>query len=97
MVVVGLEEDYLPSYQAIQAGDNSAMMDEEARTLAVMLSRARHGVLMTSSTVVPDDYDPTRVKQSSRFLAKLFPAVMSDRQQVRDWLANADWKAIAAK
>ena len=97
MVVVGLEEDYLPSYQAIQAGDNSAMMDEEARTLAVMLSRARHGVLMTSSTVVPDDYDPTRVKKSSRFLAKLFPAVMSDRRQVRDWLANADWKAIAAK
>lgn len=97
MVVVGLEEDYLPSYQAIQAGDNSAMMDEEARTLAVMLSRARHGVLMTSSTVVPDDYNPKRVKQPSRFMTNLFPAVMNDPQRISNWLANADWKAIAAK
>ena len=71
MIVVGLEEDYLPSYQAIQAGDNSAMMGEEARTLAVMLSRARHGVLVTSSDIVPDDYDSKRRKQQSRFLANL--------------------------
>lgn len=97
MVIVGLEEDYLPSYQARQAGNKSAMMEEEARTLAVMLSRARHGVLVTSSTVVPDDYNPKRVKQASRFLDNLSPAVMSDRQQIHDWLKNADWKTIAAK
>ena len=97
MVVVGLEEDYLPSYQAIQAGDNSAMMGEEARTLAVMLSRARHGVLVTSSNIVPDDYDSKRRKQQSRFLANLFPAVKRDRQQIRDWLTDADWKAIAER
>lgn len=97
MVVVGLEEDYLPSYQAIQAGDNSAMMDEEARTLAVMLSRARHGVLVTSSDIVPDDYDSKRRKQQSRFLANLFPAMKRDRQQIHDWLTDADWKAIAKR
>lgn len=97
MVIVGLEEDYLPSYQARQAGNKSAMMEEEARTLAVMLSRARHGVLVTSSTVVPDGYNPKRVKQASRFLDNLSPAVMSDRQQIHDWLKNADWKTIAAK
>lgn len=97
MVVVGLEEDYLPSYQAIQAGDNSAMMDEEARTLAVMLSRARHGVLVTSSDIVPDDYDSKRRKQQSRFLANLFPAVKRDRQQIHDWLTDVDWKAIAKR
>lgn len=97
MVVVGLEEDYLPSYQAIQAGDYSAMMDEEARTLAVMLSRARHGVLVTSSDVVPDDYDSKRRKQQSRFLTNLFPVVKRDRQQIHDWLTDADWNAIAAK
>ena len=95
MVVVGLEEDYLPSYQAIQAGDNSAMMDEEARTLAVMLSRARHGVLVTSSSIVPGDFTPN--KRQSRFLTNLLPAVTSDRQQIHDWLAEADWKAIAEK
>lgn len=95
MVVVGLEEDYLPSYQAIQAGDNSAMMDEEARTLAVMLSRARHGVLVTSSDIVPDDYNSKRRKQQSRFLANLFPVVKRDRQQIHDWLTNVDWRAIA--
>ena len=97
MVVVGLEEDYLPSYQAIQAGDNSAMMDEEARTLAVMLSRARHGVLVTSSDVVPDDYDPKRRKQQSRFLDNLCPVVKRDRQQIHDWLTDVDWRAIAEK
>ena len=97
MVVIGLEEDYLPSYQAIQAGDNSAMVGEEARTLAVMLSRARHGVLVTSSDIVPDDYDAKRRKQQSRFLANLFPVVKRDRQQIRDWLTDADWKAIAEK
>lgn len=97
MVVVGLEEDYLPSYQAIQAGDNSAMMDEEARTLAVMLSRARHGVLVTSSDIEPDDYDSKRRKQQSRFLANLFPAVKRDRQQIHDWLTDVDWKAIAKR
>ena len=97
MVVVGLEEDYLPSYQAIQAGDNSAMMDEEARTLAVMLSRARHGVLVTSSDVVPDDYDPKRRKQQSRFLDNLCPVVKRDRQQIHDWLTDVDWRAIAKR
>ena len=95
MVVVGLEEDYLPSYQARQAGDNSAMMDEEARTLAVMLSRARHGVLVTSSDIVPDDYDSKRRKQQSRFLANLLPVVKRDRQQIHDWLTDVDWRAIA--
>ncbi|MFC2763408.1 MAG: UvrD-helicase domain-containing protein [Rothia dentocariosa] len=95
VVVVGLEEGYLPSYQAIQAGDNSAMMDEEARTLAVMLSRARHGVLVTSSSVMPGDFIPN--KRQSRFLTDLLPAVICDRQQIHDWLKNADWKTIAAK
>lgn len=95
MVVVGLEEDYLPSYQAIQAGDNSAMMDEEARTLAVMLSRARHGVLVTSSSVVSGDFIPN--KRQSRFLANLLPAVISDRQRIHDWFTDADWKAIAER
>ena len=97
MVIIGLEEDYLPSYQAIQAGDNSAMMGEEARTLAVMLSRARHGVLVTSSDIVPDDYDSKRRKQQSRFLANLLPVVKRDRQQIHDWLTEADWKAIAER
>lgn len=95
MVVIGLEEDYLPSYQAIQAGDNSAMMGEEARTLAVMLSRARHGVLVTSSSVVSGDFIPN--KRQSRFLTNLLPAVISDRQQIHDWFTDADWKAIAER
>lgn len=95
MVVIGLEEDYLPSYQAIQAGDNSAMMGEEARTLAVMLSRARHGVLVTSSSVISGDFIPN--KRQSRFLTDLLPAVICDRQQIHDWLTDADWKAIAER
>ena len=97
MVVVGLEEGCLPDYRAIKDGANPAMLGEEARTLAVMLSRARHGVLVTSSDIVPDDYDSKRRKQQSRFLANLFPAVKRDRQQIHDWLTDADWKAIAER
>lgn len=94
MLVVGLEEKSLPSYYAVE--ENSvAKISEEARTFSVMLSRARHGVLVTSSSVVPGDFTPN--KQQSRFLTNLFPAVLSDRQEVHDWLTNADWKAIAAK
>ena len=95
MIVVGLEEGCLPDYRAIKDGANPAMLGEEARTLAVMLSRARIGVLTTSSFIVPGDFTPN--KRQSRFLTNLLPAVTSDRQQIHDWLAEADWKAIAEK
>ena len=94
MVVVGLEEKSLPNYYAVET-NSVAKISEEARTFAVMLSRARHGVLVTSSSVVPGDFTPN--KQQSRFLTNLLPAVTSDSQQIRGWLANVDWKAIAAK
>ena len=96
MVIVGLEEGNLPIYHVVKANSAPALA-EEARTLAVMLSRARHGVLVTSSGVVPDAYDRPREQQPSRFLDKLCPAVVSDSQQIHDWLITADWQAIAAK
>ena len=96
MVVVGLEEDYLPIYHAIKEG-SKAKLDEEARIFAVMLSRARHGVLVTSSTIVPDDYDPLRRKEKSRFLNSLNSTVMSDLEDIRNWFKSADWQAIATK
>lgn len=96
MVVVGLEEGYLPIYHAINEG-SKAKLDEEARIFAVMLSRARHGVLVTSSTIVPDDYDPLRRKEKSRFLNSLNSTVMSDLEDIRNWFKSADWQAIAAK
>ncbi len=96
MVVVGLEEDNLPIYHAVKANSAPALA-EEARTLAVMLSRARHGVLVTSSGVVPDAYDPRRQKRKSRFLDNIAPVMMSDNSQIREWLTSVDWQAIAAK
>lgn len=95
MIVVGLEEGNLPSYQAIKS-NSSAEIGEEARTLAVMLSRARHGVLVTSSKIVPDANNERRRKQPSRFLDKFRPVVMGGRQQIHGWLESADWTAIAA-
>lgn len=93
MIIAGLEEGNLPNYHAV----SNAEIAEEARTFAVMLSRARHGVLVTSSDVVPDDYNPKRPKQRSRFLENVAPTMMTSRQEIRDWLAAADWQAIAAK
>lgn len=97
MIVVGLEEDYLPIYYAIKE-ESKAKMDEEARIFAVMLSRARHGVLVTSSAIVPDNYyGQPRQTEKSRFLNSLNSTVMSDREEIHDWLASADWQAIAAR
>lgn len=96
MVIVGLEEGCLPIFHAINE-ESKAKMDEEARIFAVMLSRARHGVLVTSSATVPDDHGRLRPKETSRFLNSLSSTVMSDRKEIHNWLKFADWQAITTK
>ena len=48
--VVGLEEDILPDYRSKSA----SQIAEEARVLSVMVSRARHGVIVSYADDVPD-------------------------------------------
>lgn len=58
--VIGLEEGHLPGKRSNQ-GDALA---EEERVLLVMLSRARHGLIVTRSQMADGKYRPYRATQS---------------------------------
>ena len=94
IVVVGLEEDILPDFRQVYSEEAIA---EEARILAVMLSRARHGVVMTASLSVPTNTGADRDRRLSRFLSSLSTARPLGMDAIDDWLNSADWKAIRAR
>lgn len=58
--VVGLEEGHLPTKRNSQ-GDALA---EEQRVLLVMVSRARHGLLMTRAHMLDGQYGPYAARMS---------------------------------
>ncbi|KQU67957.1 UvrD-helicase domain-containing protein [Phycicoccus sp. Root101] len=86
--IVGAEDDNMPFFRA---HNSDVELEEEARILGVMLSRARHGVVVTYSEVVPkvDGHDKSRAV--SRFVAQLGPASPRDRDGVIRWLNDAPW------
>lgn len=61
--VVGLEEKHVPDRRNSQG----AALAEEMRVLLVMLSRARHGLIVTSVTNLDGRYGPYRATQSRWF------------------------------
>lgn len=58
--VVGLEEDHTPD----KRNNQGAALDEELRILLVMLSRARHGLVVTRTITMPGWYGPRAVTES---------------------------------
>ena len=60
MIVVGLEEGHLPGNRN-KHGD---ALDEEQRVLLVMLSRARHGLVVTRTRELNGRYRPEPVEAS---------------------------------
>ncbi|MET3718347.1 DNA helicase-2/ATP-dependent DNA helicase PcrA [Arthrobacter sp. UYEF21] len=91
--VVGAEEGVLPFFKA----KSSEELAEEARTLSVMISRARHGALVLHAKSVPDNSGRVRGKEESRYSRQLraSPSCLTGADLV-SWLSNADWAAIAA-
>lgn len=94
IVVVGLEEDTLPDFR--QKGTPEALA-EEARILAVMISRARHGVVITVSDTVPINSGALRGREASQFWAPLGDGGWVDDDGIEAWFAVADWKAISSR
>jgi DNA helicase-2/ATP-dependent DNA helicase PcrA len=86
-IVAGLEEGTIPFFKA----DSRAALLEEARVLSVMVSRARHGVVMTRASSLYG-----RGKNPSRFLqlVEAHPSCF-DEAGLREWLNSADWKALS--
>jgi DNA helicase II / ATP-dependent DNA helicase PcrA len=91
VVIVGAEEGSIPDFRADGRPD---AMAEEARILSVMISRARHGVVITYAANVPDQSGNARRKQLSRFWQTLSGTYM-DATGINQWLSNADWDEIA--
>lgn len=91
VVVIGLEEGCLPDFRAATAA-------EEARILSVMISRARHGLVLSNARSVPDLSSKVRQREPSRLLRHFADVVQcTDRNGLHAWLQSADWTAIGAR
>jgi DNA helicase-2/ATP-dependent DNA helicase PcrA len=67
VIVIGLEEGCLPDFRAKTAAE----LAEEARVFSVMMSRARHGLVVSSARDVPDLSGRTWQRAPSRLLGHL--------------------------
>ena len=93
VVIVGAEDDTLPFFRATT---NEEIL-EEARILSVMMSRARHGVLVTNTQVVPTNAGNPRPRSPSRFLPALTAAEPVIGDDAATWLRGAPWEQLAAR
>lgn len=87
--VVGLDNGSIPFYRA----STEQEIEEEARVLSVMISRARIGFVATSAKINPYGY----TRRPSDFLSSLqrTPGFIFGSDCVEDWCAKADWQSIS--
>lgn len=74
VVVVGAEDGVIPDFRS----DTQAKKLEDARVLSVMISRARHGVVVTYAAQIADKYGRVRSKQRSPFYSHLAASPFTD-------------------
>lgn len=90
VLVIGAEEGSIPDFRA----KTPAAVQEEARILSVMVSRARHGAVVMFARSVPAATTGVAYnKQPSRFWSTLAP-VCVDSQSAITWLKAAPWSEI---
>jgi DNA helicase-2/ATP-dependent DNA helicase PcrA len=89
VVVVGSEDGVIPDFRATRPDQ----INEERRVLSVMISRARHGVLISFAREVPALDGRVWPKDPSRFLSPLRDLLL-DPAPFRQWLEAADWTAL---
>lgn len=94
VIIIGMEEGRLPFFKAKSPHE----LEEEARVLSVMISRARHGIVLTRATKVPTLAGTIRSQEPSSLLA-YFVAVPEcrDEQGLAEWLTEVDWSAVALR
>lgn len=93
VVVIGAEDGVIPDFRATTPETRL----EEARILSVMISRARHGVVVTCSRQVPTLAGRTRVQNHSPFFTNLKTAGFTDLAGVEAFFEAVDWNAVAAR
>ena len=93
VIVIGAEDGCIPDFRA----NSEKEIQEEVRILSVMISRARHGVIVLSAQSVPAANGSVYAKSPSRFL-QAFNATNCIRDQaVTAWLEGAAWSSIATR
>jgi DNA helicase-2/ATP-dependent DNA helicase PcrA len=93
VVIVGAEDGAIPFFRAT----SDLELAEEARILAVMVSRARHGVVICHASRVPSQSGQEWTKRASRYLSSMSDAGLLDGRAMKEWLENGDWEALCAK
>jgi ATP-dependent DNA helicase UvrD/PcrA len=94
VVVVGLEEGGIPDFRA-EDGEGLA---EEARILSVMISRARHGVVLTRSMGLVSLAGKPYTRDESPFLRELVDeGAVVDRPEATAWFNEVNWEAISRR
>lgn len=91
--VLGMEDGSIPNFNASSADE----LAEEARVLAVMISRARHGVFLSNAHSVQTLGGNLRSQRPSRFFSQLNLSGLTDEAGIDDWIANVDWMAVAGR
>ena len=89
--IVGCDDDNMPFFRA---HDSPTELEEEARILGVMVSRARHGVILTRSEVVPKADGHDKARNITRFAPPLAAATMHDRAAIVGWLKDCTMGAV---
>ncbi len=91
--VLGMEDGVIPNFNAVSVDE----IAEEARVLAVMISRARHGVILSNAATSPTLAGRIRPQSPSRFFSQLNAAGLIDAAAIDDWFAEVDWASVAIR
>jgi DNA helicase-2/ATP-dependent DNA helicase PcrA len=92
--VIGAEEGTIPDFRS---QGNDEQIAEEARVLSVMISRARHGVVVSHASQVMAQTGRTMGKQPSRFLSSLATASPLNRTEIVNWIRESYWAEIVVR
>jgi DNA helicase-2/ATP-dependent DNA helicase PcrA len=88
-----MEDGSIPNFNATSEEE----LAEEARVLAVMISRARHGVILSSAISVPTLKGQLRSQDPSRFFSKLNSSALKNDAGIDEWVDHVDWLAVAER
>lgn len=92
VIILGAEDGCIPDFRAATTAD----LEEEARVLSVMISRARHGVIISRAARVDDRNGVPRAKGPSRFLEAFEGiAACGTREAVEQWIPQAEWDRLS--
>ena len=94
VLVLGAEDGCIPDFRA----ESPSQHAEEARVLGVMMSRARHGIVVSHAAVVEASNGRPWRKEPSPFLLHLQKAAPHQATaDIRTWLDAADWAKLAIR